>query len=179
MDFDTEDEARANVQEAVDKYLLANPDLRIPGVPETDNREYLLAGENRLVDLLVRSRFLEDKNIDWRSFPDHTGHSDGPGCFRCHNGQLQTAQGIPIPVNCTTCHSIPVVSTDGQVPASLSLWNHLSTILTRRSSQSTWTWRMIPARIAMARSNTGTMTKAIVRIQAATPLIGNTSTSTH
>ena len=66
--------------------------------------------------LKVRSQFLESDKIGWESFPDHTGHVDGPGCFRCHNGRLQTAEGVPIPVNCTTCHSIPLITHRDRIP---------------------------------------------------------------
>ena len=115
QDFATEEEARAQVQKAADDYLAAYPDLAVKGID--DVRKYLLEGEDRMVDLKVRSQFLEAEQVGWESFPDHTGHKDGPGCFRCHNGRLQTAEGIPIPVNCTTCHSIPLVTTRDRIPA--------------------------------------------------------------
>jgi hypothetical protein len=115
QDFATEEEARVQVRKAAEDYLEKYPDLKVKGV--TDLREYLLAGEDRMVDLKVRSRFLEAENVNWESFSDHTGHKDGPGCFRCHNGRLQTAEGIPIPVNCTACHSIPLVTKRDRVPA--------------------------------------------------------------
>ena len=115
QDFTTEEEARTLVQQAADDYLKEYPDLKIKGV--ADLHEYLIAGEDRLVDLKVRSRFLESDDVTWASFPDHTGHKEGPGCFRCHNGRLQTAEGTPIPVNCTTCHSIPLVTTRDRIPA--------------------------------------------------------------
>lgn len=116
-EFTSEDEARALVRQSVDAYLQEFPNLKVAGVASGDLRSYLLTGEDQLVDLKVRSRFLEDDNVTWESFPDHTGHKEGPGCFRCHNGRLQTTEGVPIPVNCTTCHSIPMVTTHNQVPA--------------------------------------------------------------
>jgi hypothetical protein len=115
QDFSTEEEARALVKQAADDYLESYPDLKVKGIE--DLRQYLREGEDRLVALKVRSRFLEDENISWDSFPDNTGHENGPGCFRCHNGRLQTVEGMPIPVNCTTCHSIPVVTRRNQIPA--------------------------------------------------------------
>jgi hypothetical protein len=115
QDFATEEEARALVQKEMDDYVKAYPDLKLKGA--TDLRTYLLESQEGLVDLMVRSRFLEADNVNWTSFPDHTGHKDGRGCFRCHNGRLQTAEGIPIPVNCTTCHSIPLVTTRDRIAA--------------------------------------------------------------
>jgi len=57
-----------------------------------------------------------DESVSWRSFPDHLGHKLDPGCFRCHNGRLQTTEGTPITSNCTNCHSIPLVTRRNRVP---------------------------------------------------------------
>lgn len=114
-EIETEREARTQVREAVDGYMSAYPDAATEDIP--DVRQYLLAREDDLVALKVAREHLEDANINWQSFPDNTGHLDGPGCFRCHNGSLQTAEGVPVPVNCTTCHSVPLVTEDGKLPA--------------------------------------------------------------
>ena len=45
-------------------------------------------------------------NIDWGAYPSFLGHSDTPGCFRCHTRDLQDGQGNWIPDDCTLCHSI-------------------------------------------------------------------------
>jgi hypothetical protein len=118
QDFATEEEARRQVQKAADDYLEQYPDLQVRGIP--DLRSYLQEGEDRFVDLMVRSQFLEAENVGWESFPDHAAHKDGPGCFRCHNGRLQTAQGIPISVNCTTCHSIPLVTKRDRIATNIT-----------------------------------------------------------
>ncbi len=45
-------------------------------------------------------------NIDWGAYPSFLGHSDTPGCFRCHTRELQDADGRWISDDCTLCHSI-------------------------------------------------------------------------
>ena len=45
-------------------------------------------------------------NIGWGAYPSFLGHSDTPGCFRCHNRDLQDAEGRWISDDCTLCHSI-------------------------------------------------------------------------
>ncbi len=45
-------------------------------------------------------------NIEWGAYESYLGHRDGPGCFRCHDPALQTAEGESIPMDCTLCHSI-------------------------------------------------------------------------
>ncbi len=42
---------------------------------------------------------------DWTTHPNHIGHEDFPGCFRCHDGEMSTAGGErTIPLDCETCH---------------------------------------------------------------------------
>ncbi len=45
-----------------------------------------------------------DMNVTWEAYADNIGHTDFPGCFRCHNGEQLNAQGEPIPADCDTCH---------------------------------------------------------------------------
>lgn len=48
----------------------------------------------------------QEMNIDWNAYPSLLGHSEAPGCFRCHTRQLQDDQGGWISDDCTLCHSI-------------------------------------------------------------------------
>jgi len=45
-------------------------------------------------------------NVDWNPYPDHRGHKNGGGCFRCHNQNLLAEDGTGISHDCTMCHSI-------------------------------------------------------------------------
>jgi hypothetical protein len=54
------------------------------------------------------------------------GHSDSPGCFRCHDGKHVSDQGQPIPLNCDTCHALPVVVPAGQKPALTALTDDIT-----------------------------------------------------
>ncbi len=45
-------------------------------------------------------------NIIWGSYPNHIGHQDGGGCFRCHNPNMVADDKTKISQDCTTCHSI-------------------------------------------------------------------------
>jgi PAS domain S-box-containing protein len=46
--------------------------------------------------------------IEWNTYPDHIGHRDGLGCFRCHDGEHATAQGKTLEQDCDMCHSVLV-----------------------------------------------------------------------
>lgn len=41
---------------------------------------------------------------NWRTHPDHDGHRESPGCFRCHGGQHSSTEGTTLLDDCATCH---------------------------------------------------------------------------
>jgi hypothetical protein len=43
---------------------------------------------------------------DWRVHPNHVGHLNAEGCFRCHDGLHQSREGKVITKDCTACHAI-------------------------------------------------------------------------
>ena len=45
-------------------------------------------------------------NVDWGAYPDHRGHEQSPGCFRCHNDEHETADGEVLFQDCFTCHNL-------------------------------------------------------------------------
>ncbi len=59
------------------------------------------------------SVFIEQK-VDWNSHPTNVGHINSPGCFRCHDGKHLNAANEAIRLECNLCHSIPIVSNEGE-----------------------------------------------------------------
>lgn len=45
-------------------------------------------------------------NVTWGTYPNHIGHEETPGCFRCHDEEHSTEDGETISQDCDTCHSI-------------------------------------------------------------------------
>jgi hypothetical protein len=46
-----------------------------------------------------------DLKVTWGTYPNHLGHTDFPGCFRCHDGSHATAdEKTTIAQDCTACH---------------------------------------------------------------------------
>jgi len=39
-------------------------------------------------------------------YPNHIGHKDSPGCFRCHDNKHKTTDGEKVGKKCGTCHNI-------------------------------------------------------------------------
>jgi hypothetical protein len=66
----------------------------------------------RVQDIYLKNNFPFMK-ASWRTYPDHIGHFLSPGCYRCHDGLHQSADGKVITNDCNTCHLI-VEQGDGQ-----------------------------------------------------------------
>src|SRR5208337_608512 len=46
-----------------------------------------------------------DLKVNWGTYPNNLGHTDFPGCFRCHDGSHSTSdQKLSITQDCSTCH---------------------------------------------------------------------------
>ncbi len=48
-------------------------------------------------------------NISWGTYPDHIGHQDFAGCFRCHDEEHVSSEGKTISQDCSTCHNLLAV----------------------------------------------------------------------
>jgi hypothetical protein len=44
--------------------------------------------------------------VKWGTYPNHLGHVDTPGCFRCHDDEHKAKDGAAIKQDCETCHAI-------------------------------------------------------------------------
>jgi hypothetical protein len=44
--------------------------------------------------------------LTWGSHPNNLGHTDFPGCFRCHDGSHTSADGKTISNDCSACHEL-------------------------------------------------------------------------
>ncbi|HSR87949.1 MAG TPA: NapC/NirT family cytochrome c [Pontiella sp.] len=91
-DYATEDEA-----------LKAIEDLLKDAYPEGGE-----AVENAITTLqrIYSQNMFPEMKVSWEEYPDHIGHMITPGCFRCHNGDHETAEGKVITRECASCHTI-------------------------------------------------------------------------
>jgi hypothetical protein len=60
------------------------------------------------VQQIYSDNFFPEMKANWRAYPNNIGHKDWPGCFRCHDGKHQSADGTRmIKANdCNACHII-------------------------------------------------------------------------
>ncbi len=50
--------------------------------------------------------FFPHMNVKWSEYPNHLGHLETDGCYRCHNDKHISEQGKVISRDCNLCHSI-------------------------------------------------------------------------
>jgi hypothetical protein len=62
-------------------------------------------------------------DTNWETHANHIGHDDFPGCWRCHDDELATADGEHvIPMDCENCH-VFLVEDSPELPDLASLIN--------------------------------------------------------
>jgi hypothetical protein len=84
--------------------------------------EDLYASDKPLVDKAIRGiqdefrkNIFPEMKVNWNAYPNHIGHLEFNGCFRCHNDRHSTAEGRTISMDCNLCHSIIAQGTPGNM----------------------------------------------------------------
>ncbi len=58
------------------------------------------------IQKIFSRNYFPEMNVNWKYFPENTGHTYSPGCFRCHDGKHFSEDGKVISKDCTVCHTI-------------------------------------------------------------------------
>ena len=90
-------------------------ELRFPDTARTKASEIGAAVTE--LQRLYRLVATPDMKVTAKTYPDNLGHTDFPGCFRCHDGghylvENGTATKEVIPATCDTCHTFPQLGPD-------------------------------------------------------------------
>jgi NapC/NirT cytochrome c family, N-terminal region len=97
-EYESHASAREGIAAAVNAFYAQNyPDLA--GTPAVEQ-----AGK-ALGDAYAWNNFPHMK-VRWNTYPNHIGHQDSPGCFRCHDNKHKTDTGEKIGKKCSTCHNV-------------------------------------------------------------------------
>lgn len=112
--YETNDEAHQAIRTLEDVYADEFPEYT------AENRETIQAAVEELIAIYDDMNFLEQE-VTWETHPNNLGHSEWPGCFRCHDGQHVNAEEEAIRLECNLCHSIPQVVEPGVLEPTLPL----------------------------------------------------------
>lgn len=85
---------------------------------------------DRVVEI-YRQNFFPEMKVNWMTYPDNVGHTESPGCMRCHDGLHVSDTGVLISSDCNTCHTFlnplperPEALLEGEFQHSMSLLMH-------------------------------------------------------
>jgi nitrate/TMAO reductase-like tetraheme cytochrome c subunit len=98
--YATNEQAAAHIPEAVEAYYKAShPEVFAQRRAEVRRAGTVLAG------IYNRNVFPEMK-VNWGTYPNNIGHTDFPGCFRCHDDNHAAAGGQKITQDYNACHQL-------------------------------------------------------------------------
>ena len=101
--YATEEEARVKIPAQLTQfYRDEHPDI-LAAHPDLVNA----AGQG-LVTVFTTNSF-PDMKVTWGTHPNHIGHMNYPGCFRCHDGDHVAKDGKSITQDCAACHNLLAV----------------------------------------------------------------------
>jgi hypothetical protein len=98
--YETTDEALVGIANDLRNYYREE----YPQFLEDGNDDLAQAIES--VQAIYQSSIFPTMKADWSAYPDNIGHHYSPGCFRCHNDQLESDAGEHIFTQCSNCHLI-------------------------------------------------------------------------
>lgn len=99
-EYSTMDSAMKTIELEIDEYYKEN----YPEIYETQN-ELVVQAIKGFQDAFSKNIFPEMK-VKWSAYPNHIGHLEFNGCFRCHNDIHTSDDGQVIRKDCNLCHTI-------------------------------------------------------------------------
>jgi hypothetical protein len=99
--------SRAEARQAIPAHLEEYYRKNLPEVAR-DRAESIGRAGQALVALHDVNVFPQMK-ITWGTYPNHIGHMNSPGCFRCHDGDHTSEDGKVINNECENCHTLLAV----------------------------------------------------------------------
>jgi nitrate/TMAO reductase-like tetraheme cytochrome c subunit len=100
--YDSQGEAKARITSGLITFYRS----QYPAVWDSQ-RPQVETSANTLVKIYSENVF-PAMNVRWGTHPNNIGHTDSPGCFRCHDGSHTSKSGVTITNDCSLCHNLVV-----------------------------------------------------------------------
>ncbi len=97
-EYDSHEAARLAISEKLTQFYAEN----YPEVAD-EKSDVIHAAANTLGDIYSVNVFPQMK-VWWNTYPNHIGHDQSPGCYRCHKKSMRTPERVAISRDCDTCH---------------------------------------------------------------------------
>lgn len=114
--YDTTDQAEREIaEELASYYRREHPQF-------SDKHAPAIQSAAQTLFQIYRRNVFPDLKVTWKTYPNHLGHTDSPGCFRCHDGDHAAPEKKTISQDCSTCHeALAVEETDPGILKTLGL----------------------------------------------------------
>jgi hypothetical protein len=100
---------------------------KYPDVYTKRSQDVAQAGEAVLA--IYNRNVFPDLKVTWGTYPNNLGHTDFPGCFRCHDGSHTSSGGRTITQDCNACHEpLATDETSPEILKTLGLADRMSKI---------------------------------------------------
>ena len=97
--YSSNEDASHTIPEALARFYQQS----YPNLLSQRSREVTNAGAE--IAAIYNRNVFPDLKVTWGTYPNNLGHTDFPGCFRCHDGSHSTSdQKLTITQDCSTCH---------------------------------------------------------------------------
>ena len=100
VNYKSREEAAQQIPAAFEKYYRES----YPAIWASRGAEVTHSAE-QVLDIYNRNIF-PAMNVTWGRYPLNIGHTDFPGCFRCHDGGHNARAGKTITQDCNACHNL-------------------------------------------------------------------------
>jgi nitrate/TMAO reductase-like tetraheme cytochrome c subunit len=101
--YDDSQRAREGIRRRLERhYLKTRPEVVRHKTADLDRTARVL------YEQAFSSNVYPRLNIGWETYPDHNGHRNELGCFRCHDGEHRSAAGATVFQDCDPCHATVV-----------------------------------------------------------------------
>lgn len=98
-DYKTGEEAEQKITAGLTDFYTG----KYPDIAKQRGGDIQSAGK-AIAGIYARNVF-PDLKVTWGTYPNNLGHTDYPGCFRCHDDAHATADKKTISQDCSTCHN--------------------------------------------------------------------------
>ena len=98
--YSTNDSAMLAIEKEINDYYRDNYEELFNSKPE------LLRQAVVGIQEAFQKNIFPEMKVKWNAYPNHIGHLEFNGCFRCHNNNHSTEDGRIISMDCNLCHTI-------------------------------------------------------------------------
>jgi hypothetical protein len=110
--YPSDEEARRQIESGLTSYY----QKQYPQVYDSQKGQIQQA-ITALQNIYSRNVFPKMK-VAWGTYPNHLGHENFPGCFRCHDDSHKSKTGKTITQDCSACHELLAIEEEN--PLSIS-----------------------------------------------------------